>query len=114
MLKKLLYRLFPPMILEVSTEKPAQMTEHVLADLKQLPHRDGFKYILQCLRFEKAVKLQMLAKEDNPDLRAEVKAFNWLESQLTSYARMNLSKPRPAEEEEIKLFKKVSASISTI
>jgi hypothetical protein len=104
-----------PLIVEVSTEKPVfPPTEHVLADLKQLPHRDGFKYILQTLRFEKAVMLAHLADKDNPDLRADVRAITRLEAKLTSYAQMDVKKPRPAEDEEMRIFKQVLASTSLV
>lgn len=102
-----------PLIIETPSERP-QMTEAVLNDLKYLPHRDGFKFILASLRFQKATSLAMLGEKDNPDLRADVRAINRLERDLQQWAQQDFKKPRLAESEEERLFKKVSAATQIV
>jgi hypothetical protein len=106
-----------PLVIETTAEKPT-LTESTLLDLKQLQYRDGFKYILASLRFKKAVAQSKLVSETDakliPHLQAMVRAIDLLEADLRMFAQMDTKKSRPAEDEEIRLFKKVSASTTLV
>lgn len=110
---KRLKNLFRPRVIEVDCRKP-ELNQAVLADLKTLPYRDGFKYILQLLRYEKSLAKDLLAREDSNLLRAQIQVYSKLEFELRKLTNMESLKPHPAEDEEMKLFKKVSAATTLV